>query len=102
MLIMSKRTTEQILSEAGWEVECESPLEIRTVDGSFATGEAALIVLASLRQEAEDESALELARNSLATICALAQTMKEADTPEAKVWGVVYQTAHATISAVKQ
>lgn len=39
-----------ILHCAGWIIECESPFEIRTKDGSFASGEAAYIVLDYLRQ----------------------------------------------------
>jgi len=46
---------EKLLEAAGWEVECESPFEIRTEDGSFATNEAAQIVLWSLRDEYNKE-----------------------------------------------
>lgn len=38
----------QFLEENGWTVECQSPLEISTKDGSFASGEAANMVLDSL------------------------------------------------------
>jgi len=38
-----------LLEANGWEVECHSPFEIRTKDGSFASGEAAEIVLANLK-----------------------------------------------------
>ena len=34
----------KILEENGWKVECESPFEISTKDGSFATNEAASMV----------------------------------------------------------
>ncbi len=44
--------TEQMLADAGWEVECQSPLELRHPDGSFASGQAAQCVIASLRDEA--------------------------------------------------
>lgn len=40
------------LEANGWEVECCSPFEIRTKDGSFATGEAADYVLMGLKEEA--------------------------------------------------
>lgn len=40
-----------LLEAAGWTVECESPFEIRTKDGSFATLEAAYIVLSHVRAE---------------------------------------------------
>ena len=35
----------EMLEENDWTVECESPFEIRHKDGSFATGQAAEIVL---------------------------------------------------------
>lgn len=38
-----------LLEANGWEVECESPFEIRTKDGSFASGEAANMVLDGLK-----------------------------------------------------
>jgi len=48
------KDNETILTEAGWEIECQSPLEIRHPDGSFATGGAALSVVACLREELDD------------------------------------------------
>jgi hypothetical protein len=33
------------LEKAGWTLECETPLEIRHEDGSFASGQAAQLVL---------------------------------------------------------
>ena len=36
-----------------WIVECESPLEIRHSDGSFATLNAVEMILESLRQDAK-------------------------------------------------
>ncbi len=41
--------TERMLADAGWEVECQSPLELRHPDGSFASGQAAQCVIAALR-----------------------------------------------------
>lgn len=42
-----------ILKANGWEIECESPFEIRNVESeSFASGEAAQIVLDYLKNEA--------------------------------------------------
>ncbi len=35
---------EEILENEGWIIECESPYELRHVDGSFASGQAAYIV----------------------------------------------------------
>ncbi len=48
---MSWEEDYKLLEANGWEVECESPFEIRTKDGSFASGEAAQIVLADLKSE---------------------------------------------------
>jgi hypothetical protein len=48
---MENKTNEEILSEDGWEIECESPLEIRNVDVSFATLNAAKIVIDSLKYD---------------------------------------------------
>lgn len=46
-----KKEDEELLNKAGWEVECESPFEIRHEDGSFATQQAAEIVLDALKEE---------------------------------------------------
>lgn len=43
-------TDEEVLEHAGWTLECSSPLEI-SLDDSRATGLAAQIVIASLREE---------------------------------------------------
>jgi len=40
-----KEKTIALLESRDWKVECECPLEIRHKDGSFATMQAALIVL---------------------------------------------------------
>lgn len=41
----------ELLEANGWEVECLSPFEIRHEDGSFATLNAAKIVLENLRAD---------------------------------------------------
>lgn len=41
----------KLLEDNGWTVECESPLEIRHVEGSFASGLAADLVLEALREK---------------------------------------------------
>jgi hypothetical protein len=47
---------EKLLERNGWTVECESPLEISTEDGSFARGEAVFCVIHSLEtEEAKEE-----------------------------------------------
>lgn len=43
----------EILEKSGWIVECQSPFEIRHEDGSFATLNAAEIVLDEVRREHE-------------------------------------------------
>jgi hypothetical protein len=46
---MNYKDDEALLEENGWTVECQSPFEIRNEESnSFATGEAAYIVLRSL------------------------------------------------------
>ena len=40
----------ELLKAHGWEVECELPFEVRHVDGSFATGQAAKLVLDDLKE----------------------------------------------------
>lgn len=44
----------KLLEDNNWEVECQSPFEIRTKDGSFASGEAAYIILEYLRTERDN------------------------------------------------
>lgn len=44
-----------LLDENGWQVECESPLEIRHEDGSTATGTGAEIVLAYYQRQSDAE-----------------------------------------------
>lgn len=48
-----KDEDEKFLNENGWTVDCWSPFEIRTKDGSFAAGEAAYAVLSELKREHE-------------------------------------------------
>jgi hypothetical protein len=42
-----------LLHNAGWDIECESPFEIRHFDGSFAKDQAADIVLDFLRDQVQ-------------------------------------------------
>jgi hypothetical protein len=41
---MNKKLS-KLLKRNGWVMECESPLEVRHEDGSFATGQAAKLVI---------------------------------------------------------
>jgi len=52
------REDEKLLEDAGWNLDCESPLEISKDDGSFARYFPAQLVIDFLREEAaydEDE-----------------------------------------------
>ncbi len=51
-------TNEDLLKENGWEIECESPFEIRHKDGSFASMNAAYSVVEELRLSAVMSSVL--------------------------------------------
>ena len=44
----------KILQHAGWSVDCESPFELRHCEGSYATGQAASLVLLDVRSEHEE------------------------------------------------
>lgn len=44
------KETEQLLEKEGWTLECESPLEIRHATGEFVCGNAATLVIESLRK----------------------------------------------------
>lgn len=46
---------EKMLELNGWHVECYSPFEIRHEDGSFATGQAAHMVVANLWDDPDAE-----------------------------------------------
>lgn len=45
---------EELLQKNGWVVECESPFEIRHKDGSFASLNAAKMVVEQLRSDESD------------------------------------------------
>jgi hypothetical protein len=51
-------TNEELLKENGWEIECQSPFEIRHEDGSFASMNAAYSVVEELRLSAVMSSVL--------------------------------------------
>ena len=46
--MLLEQELEKLLEKHGWVVECYSPFEIRHPDGSFASGQAADIVLHAL------------------------------------------------------
>lgn len=61
----------EMLKRNGWTVECERPFEIRHEDGSFASGQAAIIVTRDL-QEQEPPLCVEcgeIATNTTKTFC---------------------------------
>lgn len=86
----------QILEENGWDVECESPLEIRHSDGSFASGQAALIIRESFTQEARCEKF----HQTLVDIAATSGMAKNAAPTEFDkgLWGEVHARSTAAIS----
>lgn len=45
---MTREDKFEVLAQNGWTVECESPLELRHEDGSFASGQAAIFILDNL------------------------------------------------------
>lgn len=54
-----KESDKKLLEENGWTIECESPFEIRHTDGSFATEQAAWIVLDELLHEKKEAEMVE-------------------------------------------
>jgi hypothetical protein len=46
---------EYVLNKNGWQIDCQSPLEISHENGDVATGQAAWIVHSYLCQQYEDE-----------------------------------------------
>jgi len=45
----------KLLEDNGWTVECESPLEIRHVDGSFASQLAAQYALPAILEDLKNQ-----------------------------------------------
>ena len=78
-----KPETKQKLEEAGWAVECESPLEIRHEDGSFASLNAAEMVIDYLRQQETEHKAFG-ALNTIKGCAALAK--QSCDGQMQKLW----------------
>jgi hypothetical protein len=48
----------KILERFGWQIICQSPFEIQHQDGSFASGQAANLVLEECRKEYREEHPL--------------------------------------------
>jgi hypothetical protein len=48
---MISKWTINMVKEMGWTVECESPIELRHEDGSFASGQAAYVMLNEIHQD---------------------------------------------------
>jgi hypothetical protein len=57
---------ETILEKSGWTIECESPLEIRHTDGSFATNNAAKIILDDLMSI--DQTQFDILKKNIANL----------------------------------
>jgi hypothetical protein len=47
------KLTEEILEKNGWSLDCSSPLEISHPDGSFASNQAAKMIIAKLVLDAK-------------------------------------------------
>lgn len=56
MSISAEMPNEEILEKEGWTIECESPFEIRYEDGSFATLNAAYMILKIIKLAKEIEA----------------------------------------------
>lgn len=81
---MTEKQTEELLAGEGWEVECWSPLELRHADGSFATNQAARLVIDSLTRETGIEDMLCALRDIEAT-ARLAEAASK-DKFEGRLW----------------
>lgn len=79
-----------LLEADGWEIDCEHPFEISTKDGSSATGQGAVMVLAFL--EAEERMArMEKAVNAIAGAALIAKDA--GDSYQKELWANVYRIA---------
>lgn len=79
-----------VLAENGWTIECESPFELRHDDGSFASGQAAEIVIAALECGAADDKRLA----ALQTIKGAAELARcTGDATNRQLWEQVLSTA---------
>ena len=94
---MSTKSIEQLLEDNGWTLECESPLEIRHTDGSFATQQAAGIVVAELQAEARNASSASSPKGceGFAELTALADRLQSvvniaAEQGTESAWAVAY------------
>lgn len=55
-----------VLAENGWTIECESPFELRHDDGSFASGQAAEMVVEALESVDKRLTALRVVETTAA------------------------------------
>lgn len=62
--MMKDEIFQQYLEQNGWIIECESPLEIRHNEGSFATMYAAKVLLAELQSQYKDENGIMIDKNT--------------------------------------
>ena len=92
---------EELLAAAGWQRECESPLEIRHPDGSFASGQAAILVIADLREDATADkqgTALRPPEPLGAVIRTLEAVIRTLDRTRAALW-LQLEPKHGTKAA---
>jgi hypothetical protein len=58
MKILEDANFQKYLEDNNWIVECESPLEVRHSEGSFATNYAAQVLLNELHSQYKDENSI--------------------------------------------
>lgn len=88
--------TQHMLEEAGWSVECISPLELRHADGSFASLNAAEMVIECLRRQAEEARA-SIALNTIQGCACLAK--QSCDGHMQKLWEAVERDCRKALAA---
>jgi hypothetical protein len=60
MKILEDADFQKYLEDNQWTIECESPLEVRHAEGSFATNYAAKVLLNELHSQYKDENVVEI------------------------------------------
>lgn len=75
---MKEEKIEELLAKEGWTVDCWSPFEIRHEDGSFATMQAARVLVSSLTEAVR----LEAMHSALTAIGATAHMAQAASKNE--------------------
>lgn len=92
---MKEEKIEELLAKEGWTVECWSPFEIRHEDGSFATMQAARVLVSSLTEAVR----LETMHSALTAIGATARMAQAASKNEFEksLWEQIAARAHSAL-----